>query len=155
MLTNEEIAKRLEFHEGKRSESYYCSEGFLTQGVGHNLQTNPLTSEQKSKIKNLKKWSDAEIRMVLFDDIDQCKTLISQIIKGFDEFDDERQYAILDMCFQLGVLGVSKFKKMLEAMRLGDWEKASEECLNSRYAKQTPKRAERIARLIKTGVWKI
>ena len=37
----------------------------------------------------------------------------------------------------------------------GDFEKASKECLNSDYAKQTPARAQRIANLIKTGEWKI
>ena len=68
---------------------------------------------------------------------------------------DERQYALIDMCFQLGAYGVSKFKNMLSAMREGDWDKASKECLNSKYARQTPKRAERIAHLIKTGEWKI
>ena len=155
MISDVEIAKRLEFHEGKRAESYYCSGGFLTQGIGHNLQANPLTNAQKAKIKDLKHWTDNEIKMVLYDDIKQCKFIMSQMIKGFDDFDDERQYALIDMCFQLGAYGVSKFKNMLSAMREGDWDKASKECLNSKYARQTPKRAERIAYLIKTGEWKI
>lgn len=155
MISNKEITKRLEFHEGRRPEAYYCSGGFLTQGIGHNLEANPLTKEQKSKIKDLKCWSNAEIDMILADDIKQCLILISQIIKGFEDFDDERQYAVLDISFQLGVIGVSKFKNMLSAMRDKDWERASKECLNSKYAKQTPKRANRIAHLIKTGEWKI
>ena len=103
MISDVEIAKRLEFHEGKRAESYYCSGGFLTQGIGHNLQANPLTSQQKAKIKDLKHWTDNEIKMVLYDDIKQCKFIMSQMIKGFDDFDDERQYALIDMCFQLCV----------------------------------------------------
>ena len=89
MISDVEIAKRLEFHEGKRAESYYCSGGFLTQGIGHNLQTNPLTAQQKAKIKDLKHWTDNEIKMVLYDDIKQCKFIMSQMIKGFDDFDDE------------------------------------------------------------------
>lgn len=155
MLSYGEIAKRLEFHEGRKSESYYCTGGYLTQGIGHNLQTNPLTSEQKSKIKDLKHWTDNEINMILADDVQQCKAIMSQMIKGFDDFDDERQYALVDMCFQLGPLGVSKFKNMLSAMREKDWEKAADECLNSKYAKQTPTRAKRISYLIKKGEWKI
>jgi GH24 family phage-related lysozyme (muramidase) len=53
MLSNAEIAERLEFHEGRKAESYYCSGGYLTQGIGHNLEANPLTKDQKSKIKDL------------------------------------------------------------------------------------------------------
>lgn len=155
MISDAEIAKRLEFHEGRRAEAYYCSGGYLTQGIGHNLEMNPLTKEQKSKIKDMKHWTDAEIDMILADDVYQCEVLMTQLIEGFDKFDDERQYALVDMCFQLGARGVSRFKNMLSAMRDGDWDKASKECLNSKYARQTPKRAERIAHLIKTGEWKI
>ena len=155
MLSNAEIAERLEFHEGRRAEAYYCSGGYLTQGIGHNLETNPLTNNQKSKIKNLKHWTDEEIDMVLADDIYQCKVLMTQLIEGFDKFDDERQYALVDMCFQLGARGVSGFKKMLKAMREGDFETAGNECLDSKYGRQTPTRAKRISHLIATGEWKI
>lgn len=154
MISNAEIAERLEFHEGRRSNAYYCTGGYLTQGIGHNLEKNPLTQEQKSKIKNLEHWTDEEINIILMDDVNQCKLLMSNMIRGFDDFDDERQYALIDMCFQLGASGVSKFKNMLSAMRAKDWDKASLECLNSKYAKQTPDRAKRIANLIKTGKWK-
>ena len=155
MISDAEIAKRLEFHEGRRAEAYYCSGGYLTQGIGHNLEMNPLTKEQKSKIKDIKHWTDAEIDMILADDVYQCKVLMTQLIEGFDKFDDERQYALVDMCFQLGARGVSRFKKMLKAMREGDWNRAGLECLDSKYAKDTPARAKRIAHLIKTGEWKI
>lgn len=154
VLSDAEIASRLEFHEGRRAEAYYCSGGYLTQGIGHNLEMNPLSKEQKSKIKNLKSWTDSEINMVLSDDVAQCKVLMTQLIRGFENFDDERQYALIDMCFQLGARGVSNFKKMLSAMRDGDWDRASAECLDSKYAKKdTPTRAKRIAYLIKTGQW--
>lgn len=153
MISDAEIAKRLEFHEGRRAEAYYCSGGYLTQGIGHNLEMNPLTKEQKSKIKDMKHWTDAEIDMILADDVYQCKVLMTQLIEGFDKFDDERQYALVDMCFQLGARGVSRFKKMLKAMRERDFETAGKECLNSKYGRQTPTRAKRIAHLIKTGKW--
>jgi lysozyme len=154
MLSNAEIAERLEFHEGRKAESYYCSGGYLTQGIGHNLEANPLTKDQKSKIKDLNHWTDAEIDMILADDVYQCKVLMTQLIDGFEGFDDERQYALVDMCFQLGAGGVAKFKKMLKAMREKDWEEAERQCLDSKYARQTPVRARRIAHLIKTGEWK-
>ena len=55
--------------------------------------------------------------------------------------------------FVLLIKGLCGFKKMLEAIRWGKWQTAAEECLNSDYARQTPARAKRIARLIKEGIW--
>lgn len=59
------------------------------------------------------------------------------------------------MCFQLGWVGLKKFKKMLKAMSEKNYSMAAYQCLDSNYAKQTPKRAKRIAKLIKTGIWEI
>jgi hypothetical protein len=59
------------------------------------------------------------------------------------------------MCFQMGYDSLCKFKKMLEAIRVKDYSEASRQCLDSDYHKQTPKRCERIAKLIRTGVWEI
>ena len=52
---------------------------------------------------------------------------------------------IVEMVFQLGVGGVQKFKKMWEALRNGDYQEASVQMLDSRWAKQTPKRAESLS----------
>lgn len=54
-----------------------------------------------------------------------------------------------NMAYQLGVSGVLRFRKMLEALRAGDREKAAEEALDSAWATQTPERAQRVARLIR------
>ena len=153
MLSKDEIVKRLEFHEGRKAKSYYCTAGYLTQGIGHNLDANPLTTAQKRKIKDLSCWSDSEIDMILMDDVYQCEVLLVQLIEGFDKFDDERQYALIDMCFQLGIGGVMGFKKMLSAMREGNWSEAKKQCLDSKYGRQTPIRAKRIAHLIETKEW--
>ena len=55
---------------------------------------------------------------------DECK----KNIPFWNELDDERQYALLDMCFQMGVGGLKGFKKMIAAMGVGNWNKDSEEC---------------------------
>ena len=57
------------------------------------------------------------------------------------------------MCFNMGIKRLLGFKRMLGAMFIGDYRGAAKECLNSKYAKDVGKRAERIAQLIETGVW--
>ena len=64
---------------------------------------------------------------------------------------DARQRALCNMSFQLGVNGLKNFKKMLQCMRIGNFDEAAKECLNSNYAKQTPERAQRVAKLIREG----
>ena len=54
------------------------------------------------------------------------------------------------MVFQLGIGGVSKFKKMWEALSKGDYGEASVQMMDSRWAKQTPKRAESLSAIMRS-----
>lgn len=150
-----EIKKRLEFHEGFRAKPYFCSEGKRTIGIGRNLEAKPLTEAERLVIKNPENITKQEAYFLLENDIKETISLLDNMVCCFSKLDDERRYALIDMGFQMGVPGVCKFKNMLTAMDAGDFERASIECLNSKYARQAPARAERIAKLIKTGEWKI
>jgi lysozyme len=147
--------QRLEFHEGFRDKPYFCSERKLTIGIGHNTEARPFTEEEKKAIGDWKKGITKNMAyMILRNDIEICLKDLRKL--GFWYYlDNERRYALLDMCFQLGINGLLKFKKMLEAIRVKDYSEASRQCLDSNYHKQTPKRCERIAKLIRTGVWEI
>ena len=59
--------------------------------------------------------------------------------------------ALVIMSYQLGVSGVSKFKKFLGALDRKDWALAEREGMNSLWARQTPNRARRVMHLIRTG----
>ena len=72
---------------------------------------------------------------------------ISGCMKSYNNWDDlpqEVQHILVNMCFQLGQRGLSNFKQMGKAIEGSDWEKASVEMMDSRWAKQTPQRAERL-----------
>jgi lysozyme len=56
------------------------------------------------------------------------------------------------MCFQMGRSGVANFKKFLAAAERKDWDAASGEMLDSKWAKQTPGRAKKLADIFRTGV---
>jgi len=57
---------------------------------------------------------------------------------------DKAQEVLVNMCYQLGVNGLLKFKKMIVALKAGNFEEAAKEGLDSRWAKQTPNRANRL-----------
>lgn len=147
------IIKRLEFHESCVLKPYYCPTGHLTLGIGHNVEARPFTDEEKRAIGDWKKGITKNMAyMICRNDVNICLNQL-KTLSFWNQLDLERKYALLDMCFQLGFKGLCGFKKMLEAMRWGKWDKAAAECLNSDYARQTPARAKRIARLIKEGIW--
>ena len=53
------------------------------------------------------------------------------------------------MCFQLGKAGTSKFKKMFAAIEAKDYHTAADEMLNSKWAKQTTRRAQAMATIMR------
>ena len=151
----QEWSERLILHEGMRLMPYRCTRGKLTIGVGRNLEDNPLTVDEQRALGDFMHGITANgAKMLLRNDMVRCLKLLLRHIKGFDKLTPDRQYALLDMCFQLGWKGLCQFKKMLAAMEKEDFDKAYRECLYSAYAKQTPVRARRIARLIRGDDWK-
>ena len=56
---------------------------------------------------------------------------------------------LTEIIYQIGYTGVSKFKNTLKYMENGQWDLASNEMLNSKWAVQTPQRAKDLAKIIK------
>jgi len=156
MIDISEAEKRLILHEGLRLNPYYCTRGKQTIGIGRNLDDNPITLEEKAVVGD---WEHGITKQgalyLLRNDISRFEKQLEQKISFWKSLDDERQYALLDMTFNLGLKGLLKFKNMLQAIEQKDYTLASEECLNSHYAKETGKRSLRISCLIRTGKWPI
>lgn len=148
------VCRRLAYHEGVVLKPYRCPEGKLTIGVGRNLEDNPLTDEERKACGDIYNGITKNAAyMLLRNDVTRCENELRKKILFYQELPVERQYALLDMCFNLGINRLLKFKKMLKAMENRNFPLAAYECLDSNYARQVPNRAKRIARLIKTGVW--
>ena len=62
----------------------------------------------------------------------------------------EVRNVMLNMAYQLGFRGFCKFKKTIGYLEDSEWEKASEEMLDSKWAKQTPNRAKELSKIIKS-----
>lgn len=156
MISLKEAQERLIFHESMVLMPYRCPAGYLSIGVGRNLETNPLTSEELKACGDYKNGITKNAALFLLrNDINKCIKQLQENISFWNKLDNERQYALLDMNFNLGINGLLKFKKMIYFMSIKDYKEASKECLNSKYAKDTGKRARRIAKLIETGVFEI
>lgn len=136
--------------EGVMYETYHCSLGHLTGGIGHLITEwdeeyydKPVGTRVPHEQVN--DWFSRDIAITLND----CKDIFSD----FDDLPSEAQLVIANMCFQLGRPRLSKFKNFIAAVNDSDWTRAADEMEDSRWYKQTTARADRlIARIIKLGV---
>jgi lysozyme len=68
---------------------------------------------------------------------------------AFKDQPEAVQLALANMAYQMGVSGVLKFSDMLAALERGERAAAATHALQSIWATQTPKRAKRVAALIR------
>ena len=127
--------------EGVKYETYRCSEGYPTGGIGHLItEWDEEYYEQPMGTKipheQVDEWFAKDIETTIKD----CKLLFSQ----FDNLPEEIQHVLANMCFQLGRPRLSKFKNMIPAVEDLDWARMADEMENSRWFKQTTNRAQRL-----------
>tara|TARA_R100001443_G_scaffold44189_1_gene57133 strand:- start:436 stop:840 length:405 start_codon:yes stop_codon:yes gene_type:complete len=78
--------------------------------------------------------------------------LESRVVNKFEWYVDmpeEIQDVVMEMCYQLGVTGVSKFRKTISYLKKKEFKNASIEMLDSLWAKQTPNRAKELSNRVK------
>ena len=117
--------------EGFKGTVYKCTEGFDTIGYGTRL---PL--------------SEKEAEMILEYRLNILKSNLSSSLYMLDI--DKKAWDILyNMVYQMGVKGVLNFKNMIKALEAKDYKRAGDEMLDSKWAKQTPARANRLSKAMK------
>jgi lysozyme len=130
----EKTKEAIKKEEGFRMETYYCTEGHLTGGYGHKM----LEGEEVPKDKA--GWDKLFER-----DFARAVTGAEDLLMICPNIDETARNIVVEMVYQMGAYGVSKFKGMLKALQDEDYKQASVEMLDSRWAKQTPNRAKRMA----------
>ena len=68
-----------------------------------------------------------------------------------NQLDKVRQMCLVDMGFNMGVPRLMKFVKMWGAIEVGDFYEASDQMLDSRWARQVGKRSEHLAEMMRAG----
>ena len=131
-----DIIEQLKIHEGYKPKVYKCTAGVDTIGVGFAIKDLELSEEVCDLILT-----------------EKLEVLEERFEKKFDWFKTspvEVRNVMLNMAYQLGFAGFCKFKKTIGYLEEAEWEKASIEMLDSRWAKQTPNRANELSEIIKS-----
>ncbi len=126
-------------HEGMRRKPYRCTAGKLTIGVGRNLDDRGISSD--------------EAMYMLANDIRDSRRELSAAFPWFDKLDEVRQAVLIDMCVNLGLSRLQGFRNTLALIGVGKYEAAAQEMLNSKWAEQVGRRAQRLSRMMATGRW--
>ena len=123
-------------HEGIRYQKYKDHLGNWTIGVGHLIKkdeefgTQPLTNEQVDKILNVD----------LNQAIDDARNFVDE-----NSIKEEAFEIVVEMAFQLGLTRLLGFKNFQKSLKEVDYKASSLHMLDSRWAKQTPNRANTLA----------
>jgi lysozyme len=136
MIKMNELEDDLIRDEDIKLKPYRDIVGKLTIGIGRNIDDNGISKE--------------EALFLLRNDIANVTQQLSQL-KFFDKLNPVQKDALINMCFNLGFTRFLGFKKMLAALKEGDYTTASKEMLRSKWASQVGKRAFRLAYMIKNG----
>ena len=124
-------------HEGCKLFPYTDTTGHLSIGVGRNLIDRGISSN--------------EAFYLLDDDIIYFTDKLNHYLNFFYKMDENRQIALIDMCFNLGIQGFLNFTKMIIALEAGDYGRAADEIINSKAAEQNPNRYQSLANIVRTG----
>ena len=133
---NEDLAKQLVIDEGMRLKPYRCTAGKLTIGIGRNLDDRGVTAE--------------EAMFMLRNDIDLVLAELKLNLPWFEAAPEPVKQVLANMAFNMGMPRLLKFKKTLTFLEEGNYQKASIEMLDSRWASQVGSRATRLSNLLKS-----
>ena len=117
---------------------YPDSEGILTIGVGHNIEEKGI--------------SRAVSRLMLQEDVDEVFTDLEHL-DYFAFLDPTRQLVIADMVFNLGLPKFLRFVKLNAALAIHDYTLAAHEMIDSKWYRQTKRRAKKLVKAMRTGEW--
>jgi len=138
MMNTNRLLRTIERHEDYRQLPYRCTAGYLTGGIGRNLETKGI--------------SYSEARFMLKNDLDECRWDLAGIFQSFDSYPDHVQEVLMNMRFQLGSGGFRSFKRFIGAIKGWDFDRAQTEMLDSKWAKKdTPARAKELAGVLING----
>jgi Phage-related lysozyme (muraminidase) len=135
-MDRQRLCQQLRLHEGVEHKPYKCTAGYLTIGVGRNLEDRGL--------------SDDEIDFLLDNDVQIVVDELARTYDWFFDLTEVRQRVVADMVFNLGLPRFSQFKNMIAAIEAEDYVQASNEMMDSRWAQQVGLRASRLAEMMET-----
>ena len=127
--------KRIKEHEGFSPVVYKCPNGYDTVGYGQRVKYLKVTEEQAEQ------W--------LVDEVKDLQRRISATFDWWEESPEDVKNVVISMVYQMGLKSFSSFKKTIYLLETEQYECASEEMLDSKWArKDSPNRAKELSDIL-------
>ena len=129
------LIERIKQNEGYSETVYKCTAGYDTIGYGFDIKDFKLSEEISTTI--------------LTELIENKLNHLEKRLDWFRDMPPEVQGIICEMVFQIGFSGFCKFKRAIAHFKEKEFKHASEEMLDSKWAKKdSPQRAKRLAKVV-------
>ena len=142
---------RIYWNEGFEPNEYLCPSKFPTIGIG--FRTSTLAMYGLKKVENLNQMLAFHI-LDFF--IEKIYNELNEKYNWLGQMPDEAISVMIEMIFQMGwgnsKKGFLSFKNTIKYLKQGKYTKASDEMLDSEWArpeKGTPQRAKRLSEMIR------
>ncbi len=137
-MNHDKLLESVKKHEGFRDTVYLDTLNKRTVGYGHLCVEDHWEDGKKYDKEYLEEVLEKDLQSAIDQADDMCSNLT---------ISDDAKIIIIEMIFQLGGTGVSKFRKMWAALQEDppNYFEAHVQMLDSRWAKQTPNRASEMA----------
>ena len=130
--------------EGYRNKVQLATLGKRSVGVGHLCVEDFWEDDKEYEEKFLMTILEHD----LSDAIKGANDLMAE--HGCMDINEKAHEIIIEMVFQLGKTGVSKFRNMWKHLSALEYSGAADQMLDSRWAKQTPNRANGMADIMRS-----
>jgi len=135
---DKKIRDMIKRHEGYRAFLYFDTEGVLTGGYGHAFQEGGILRR--------------DIADLLFG-MDYNQAVTDFLTLDIPQLDPVRQAVLINMLYNLGRARFMQFRRMLAAIRTGDYAAAADEMIDSRWYHQVGSRARELEGMMRSGCW--
>lgn len=154
MIDLKKLDAQLMLDEGIRLQAYRDPSGYLTVGVGRNLDTNPLSDAEIAIIGHDARTLPITREQALFLlHKDEMKAIsdISDQFSWWATLDEVRARAIVDLVFNMGIAKFLTFNNFIKLMQESEYEDAGDDLSNTAWYDEVGDRGPRIANMISTG----
>jgi lysozyme len=145
-------------HEGMVLKVYQDTLGIDTIGIGRNLKDRGISKEELEymDIPNMQVVyeygiTEADARYLALNDIAIVENELCRVHTCVEDLDAVRQLILMDMAFNMGVPRLCKFAKMWNAIHEKNFNAASVEMMDSKWARQVGSRAKKLSDAMKDG----
>lgn len=154
---NQELYEQIALHEGVEPSVYKDTKGKRTIGIGFNLDEP--SNRKKAEAVGLdvqdmlsgRTLSDKEIKMLYNESIKQAANDANAFLPKAGRQPPVVQKVLIDMAFNLGLTKLNKFEKMREALLEGDYNKAADEMIDSKWYNQVGNRSKTLVKMMRSA----